>query len=233
MTVRVGLLDTGVDSRLAAHVVVRRGFVAAPDGRVSERPGQGDPSGHGSALAAIIVRAAPQAEIASAEVFADPGPTSAALVARGLEWLITTGAVLINMSFGLRRDRRALREACLKAHAAGCVLVGAAPAQGPAVFPAAYPNVIAVTGDARCAPAQVTYLATDRVEFGACPGADSGHIAHTRGAGASFAAAHFSGLLAGLLAQGCEPEAALRRLALSAIHHGVERRSGGCGEQSA
>jgi hypothetical protein len=75
------------------------------------------------------------------------------------------------------------------------LLVAASPARGPAVFPAAYPGVLRVCGDARCGPGDVSGLGGEPADFGACPRAVGVAVA-----GASAAAAHVSGIVAAWLA---------------------------------
>ena len=68
-------------------------------------------------------------------------------ILKGLDWAAAQGARVINMSFAGPSDPR-LREALLKANKKGIVLIAAAGNAGPnspPLFPAADPNVIAVT----------------------------------------------------------------------------------------
>jgi hypothetical protein len=66
----------------------------------------------------------------------------------------------------LGADRTVLRDAVSRAVEKGLLLVAALPARGQPVFPAAYPGVIAATGDARCAPGELSHL--DLLLFGGC-----------------------------------------------------------------
>ena len=169
----VGLLDSGVEAVLSAHVRASRAFV-------DERPA--NPLGHGSALARIILNHAPHAALLDARVFGEQQRTTPELVAAGLDWLREDGARIINMSFGLRHDRAALRDAVAAAHAAGMILVASAPARGAMVYPGGYAGVIRVSGDARCGPDEISALGGDPAGFGACPPG-----VYCRLGGASFA----------------------------------------------
>jgi hypothetical protein len=71
------------------------------------------------------------------------------------------------MSLGLNTDRAVLAAAVTRAIASGCIIVASMPARGAVVYPAAYPDVIRATGDARCAPGELSYLGPGF--FGACP----------------------------------------------------------------
>jgi hypothetical protein len=125
------------------------------------------------------------------------------------------------MSFGLARDREVLRDACAAARAAGVLLVAASPARGPRAFPAAYPGIIRVSGDARCAPDAVSFLEEDPPLVGACPRTVDGRVQ-----GASAAAAHVTGLVAAWLndRRQASLEEALEQLRSVARHRGRERR---------
>jgi hypothetical protein len=209
--VTVGLLDSGIEPSLADRMAGLRCFVAAPPGPAR--------AGHGSAVARLILHHAPAARLLVADVFGGQVRTTPAAVAAGLEWLCAERARLVNMSFGLREDPPPLRGAIERALAAGMILLAAAPARGARVFPASYPGVIRITGDARCAPGEISALGGRPADFGGCPRGLDGAPG-----GASFATGHVSGLLAArLVAAGADPAGALARLAR---FHGPERRLG-------
>ena len=68
-------------------------------------------------------------------------------ILKGLDWAATQGARVVNMSFAGPSDPR-LRDALAKAKQKGMVLIAAAGNAGPnspPLYPAADPNVIAVT----------------------------------------------------------------------------------------
>ncbi len=225
----IGLLDSGVTPELAPSVAAGRRFALDGHGQVAAGPVESDRLGHGSALARIILEAAPEARLHDAQVFLTSIATTPAVVAAGLDWLVGAGARIVNMSFGLRHDRAVLRRACAEASAAGIILLAAAPARGAMVYPAGYAGVVKVSGDARCAPGEVSTLGGRQADFGAHPrplheASGSGHSG-----GASFAVAHVCGLLAAILTQ--EPDAdraaALAHLERIACSHGPDRRGAG------
>ena len=206
--VSVGFLDGGVETALAAHFSASRAFVD-----------QGAPHSldHGTAIARIILHHAPRAPLLHAQVFGERQRATPELVAAGLDWLREKGARLVNMSFGLRHDRAVLRNAVTTAQAAGMILVASVPARGAIVYPGGYAGVIRVSGDARCALGDISALGGDPADYGACPRDMGGRLG-----GASFAAAHVTGLLANRLrGRDCEPRALLERLAR---FQGRERR---------
>ena len=207
--ITVGLLDSGVAAALSDRIAGCRCFVDAP-------PAAG-PRGHGSAIARIILHHAPGARLLVADVFGARDRTTPDAVAAGLDWLRAEKARIVNLSFGLREDRAMLRAAIEAALAAAMVLLAATPARGARVYPAGYPGVIRVTGDARCAASEISALGGRPADFGACPRGLEGEAG-----GASFAVGHVTGLLAARLADGrVDPMSELARLAR---FHGRERR---------
>jgi hypothetical protein len=222
MPVKVGIVDSGLAPALAARLagavtVVPGGqllasaaFVDAGAGTVHAVPAVADPLGHGSQVAELILAAAPAARLACAQVFAARQPVTAEIVAAGLRWCVAHHVRVVNLSLGLREDRGALRAACATAAAAGVLLVASAPARGGPVYPAAYPGVLAVSGDARCAPG--TWSLIDGLDLVGTspwgPSAAAGTPSDRDGGrppalspppppgGASFAAARLSGLAA-------------------------------------
>nr|WP_290442758.1 subtilisin [Rhodovulum tesquicola] len=199
-----------------------------PDGTwVAARP---DLLGHGTAVADVIRRALPEARMVHAQVFQDRPVTTAIQVAGALDWLAGQKADALSvdvicLSLGLAADRVPLRRAALAAVAAGRIVVAAAPARGGPCYPAAYPGVIAATGDARCDWDGLSALAGGVI--GAwCGSPEQGG---TGQGGASLAAARVAGHLAARIAAGArfaDGAAARDALTGAARFHGPERR--GC-----
>jgi hypothetical protein len=225
--VLVGLLDSGVAESVAPSIVVASGFRLDRRGVVVGEEPQPDRIGHGSSIARTILAAAPSARLAVAQVFHGSLSAPPAAVAEGLRWLVAQRARLVNMSFGLAADRAVLRSVCESASRAGVVLLAAAPARGGAVFPASYPWVLAVSGDARCAPGEVSTLGEGTARFGAHP-----RMVDGTAAGASAAVAWVSGLVAAFLASvpQADAEAVARHLTEVARYRGRERRGRERGE---
>jgi hypothetical protein len=97
------------------------------------------------------------------------------------------------------------------------IVVASVPARGAMVYPGGYAGVIRVSGDARCAPGEISALGGDPADYGACPKDMDGRLG-----GASFAAAHVTGLLASRLSESDQdPRDLLDRLAR---FQGRERR---------
>ena len=217
----IGLIDSGVAGAPAVSVAASRGFLAAPDGAVCAAAAADDLLGHGTVLAEILLQGAAGSRLLNAQVFSHTLTCSAAQVAAALDWLLEQRVQLVNMSFGLREDRPLLRHACERALEAGAVLVAAAPARGEPVYPAAYAGVIRATGDARCAPGEISFLDTGQADFGGHVRAGASTVA-----GASVGCAHVTARAAGFLGANPGSSAAHLRawLAGQASYRGPERR---------
>ena len=219
--VLVGLLDSGVAAELRGCVAAQSAFALGSGEVVEERSAAADTLGHGSSIARTILATAPAARIVNAQVFHDSIAAPPAVVAAALGWVVEQGARIVNLSFGVRQDREVLRRACAAARQAGAMLLAAAPARGPGVFPAAYPGVVRVCGDARCAPDEVSRLASAQADFGAHPATVDGRVR-----GASAAVARLTAVVAAFLAE--RPDAdgtgAVHFLESIARYRGPERR---------
>lgn len=218
----VGLLDSGVGPGFEDRIEAARAFRLAADGTVVEGPATAARHGHGTAIATIVAERAPAAGLLIAQTFGDRLVTTAAQAAAGLDWLVARQARIVNMSFGLSEDRAVLGAACEAARAAGVILLAASPARGAPVYPASYPGVLRITGDARCAPGEFSTLATDQADFGACVLGPDGAPA-----GASIAVAYATAAIANLLAgNGPSSQQAVRdHLAEIAVYRGPENRT--------
>jgi hypothetical protein len=219
--VLVGLVDSGVTADLRARVAAEVAFVLGPGDAVERRAARVDTVGHGSSMMRTILAAAPAASIVNAQVFHDSITAPPAVIAAALGWIVEKGARVVNLSFGVRQDRVVLRRACETARAAGALLFAAAPARGPAVFPAAYPGVLRVSGDARCAADEISLLGSAQADFGACPATIDGRVR-----GASAATAWLTGKVAAFLAErpGAGAASIDRFLEAIARYRGPERR---------
>lgn len=148
---RVAIIDSGVASDnpdIAPKVVARANFSDAATGE--------DNYGHGTHVAGIVAATAnntigvagvcPDCTILDAKVLNDSGSGSTSRIANGINWAVSNGAKVINMSLGQRVSSRTLETAVNNAWDAGAVVVAAAGNAGTQakIYPGAYPNVIAV-----------------------------------------------------------------------------------------
>lgn len=222
MSVKVAIIDSGIGRGLAMSVAAQVAMRLAEDGSVRcLAGGEADSFGHGTAVARLVLERAPRCLLLSAEVFHAARPTAAQVIAAAIDWCVDEGARVINLSLGLRNDRRALRESCLTAISQGVLLVASLPARGGVTYPAIYPGVLAVNGDIRCGEGECSSLEHNFL-FGASPLAPDGFP----GGGASYAAARMSGVAAAFFQNHRAATAAdFRNHLLEIAHfHGRERR---------
>ncbi|MFF2317509.1 S8 family serine peptidase [Arthrobacter sp. NPDC058097] len=148
--VKVAVLDSGVatdNADISPKVVLRANFSGAATNE--------DNYGHGTHVAGIVAASSnntvgvagtcPGCTILAGKVLNDSGVGSSSSLANGINWAVANGAKVINMSIGVRASRN-LETAINNAWSKGVVLVAAAGNGGnqTKIYPAAYPNVIAV-----------------------------------------------------------------------------------------
>jgi subtilisin family serine protease len=227
MTLRIGLLDSGIDDQLTDFVADSAAFYLDENGNVKQEPAAEDRTGHGSQLARIILCGDGEIELLSAQVFSDRGASSPVVIAAGLDWLVKIGARVINMSLGLATDRSVMREACLRALKADVFLVASSPPRGEPVYPAAYEGVIGVSGDARCKPWEHSYLGSATALFGACVHAAGEKPGSPGVSGASIAAAHMTREVARQLRSRSDLSSAeiIQKISENCHYHGAEKRT--------
>ncbi|NIE65436.1 S8 family serine peptidase [Burkholderia sp. Ax-1719] len=219
---RVGVVDSGYRADQAARVHAATAFVLDDDMQVHRHDAITDRLGHGSAVLERIAAGAPEARFCVAQVFRERATTTPLQIAEAIRWLVAQKVRVINLSLGVRADRTALREACAFAVDAGVVICAASPAQGAPVFPSGYPDVVRVTGDARCNATQWSWLDSAQAEFGALVRGQA-----STQAGASIATAALSGHAAAWLMRhpDADRDALLDWLRTHAAFIGVERRT--------
>ena len=193
-------------------------------GRVVRREPAADPTGHGSRVAQLFTTGDAALELLLGQVFVDGRPASAAAVAAAIDWAVASRAELIHMSLGLAADRAVLASAVARAVAADCCIVAAMPARGDLVYPAGYAGVIRATGDARCAPGELSHLGA--WFFGGCPRFESGTAPQPGSAAAGGASVGAAWVTRSIVQGQRQPTALAAVGALSAMAHyaGPERR---------
>jgi len=232
----VAVIDSGVDAR---HPEL--------DGSVAEEydelAGNGGADPHGTSIAGLIgahaelVGVAPRAQILSIRAFAssksDPGAQGSSVhIARAIQWAYLRHARLVNMSFAGPSDPL-VGEIVRAGHRENMIFVAAAGNDGPRAapaYPAAYPEVIAVTAtDAR----DRLYAAANVGDYVsvAAPGVDllvaePGNAYQFR-SGTSLAAAEVTGVIALMLEINPGLDAAAVRLLLSGTARPAPRGSSG------
>jgi hypothetical protein len=149
--VLVAVIDSGIDG---AHPELSGAITQSYDATDAKSPVK--PHTHGTAMASLIVAhgkllgSAPRARILAIRAF-DPAGKSAEgttfSILKGLNYAAASGARVINMSFAGPSDP-AIHRSLEAARKKGIVLVAAAGNEGaksPPMYPAADPNVIAVS----------------------------------------------------------------------------------------
>jgi hypothetical protein len=227
--VPVAVIDSEIDGRhpeLAGAVVEEFDAIGNHD----------RPHAHGTGMAGAIaahrrlIGVAPGVHILAIHAFSSNGNDSAEATSEhilaGIDWAIQKGAKIINMSFA-GPDDPMLQLALQKARDRGIILIAAAGNMGPKsppLYPAADPNVIAVT--ASDANDQILPQANQGPYVAiAAPGVDILEPAPRGGyqvtTGTSVAAAHVSGIVALLLEHEPKLDAKAVRdlLTASAKHH--------------
>ncbi|MFY9217969.1 MAG: S8 family peptidase [Tepidanaerobacteraceae bacterium] len=149
--IKVGIIDTGID---LTHPDLKGNIketYSVVDGISAD-----DDNGHGTHVAGIIaaldndigvVGVAPKAEIYSVKAFDKKGRGTVSDIIDALQWCVENKVHVINMSFGIGTNSRALKRAIGAAHRHKIIMVAAAGNSGArdsVLYPAKYPEVIAV-----------------------------------------------------------------------------------------
>ena len=160
-----------------------------------------DAVGHGTACAGIIHELAPEAELLSVRVLGSDNRGKGLAFAAGLDWAISHGASVINLSLSSRSESMyaTLHDLADRAYFANALLVCAANNVAVASYPSLFASVVSVAAHDVRDPDTWFYNPRPPVEFGAY-GLDvdvawktGGRIVAT---GNSFAAPHIAGFAA-------------------------------------
>lgn len=150
--IKVGVIDTGISKDhpdLKANI---KGGINI----INPLKSSDDDNGHGSHVAGIIaalnnglgvVGAGPAADLYAVKVLNRNGSGFLSDVISGIQWSVTHGMKVVNLSLGTSQDIQSMHDAVIAAHNAGVIVVAAAgnDATAPVIFPAAYPEAIAVS----------------------------------------------------------------------------------------
>lgn len=210
--VRVVLIDSSVNAHHPhlAGAVIECGPAFDAEGRPATAELR-DQLGHGTAAAAAIHDLAPEAVLHVVRVFDDkPRCTFAALLA-ALEYSVSAGAAVVNLSLGtpLASHASACERVVARFKAAGIALVAPVSFEGIASFPGVLPGVFGVKEDAtlpRAEPLEKDWGGRLMWHASPFPRALPGLAPARNLQGASMAAANFTGWLALRLGRGeCLP----------------------------
>lgn len=146
--VQVAILDTGIDLNHPAFVGrLLAGWDMVADDSLPQDEGNGLGWGHGTHVAGIIARVAPESKLIPVRVLDANGLGNTFTLAYAIEWATEQGADVINLSLGAEADSQVLRTAVQYALDRGVTIVAAGGNRGTnqPQFPVAYPGVIGVT----------------------------------------------------------------------------------------
>ncbi len=149
--IKVGIIDTGISNKHSDLLANIKGGINT----INARKGWNDDNGHGSHVAGTVaainntigvVGVAPAADLYAIKVLGAGGSGYLSDIIEGIQWAITNQMQVINMSLGTSSNIQSFHDAVIAANNAGIVVVAAAGNSGGAViFPAAYPEAIAVS----------------------------------------------------------------------------------------
>lgn len=161
--VTVAVIDSGVnpdDPRLKGAVVEGWSIELSATGHALLHPEFPDENGHGTEVAAAVLRAAPKVRILAVKIMKKDLRTSAELMAAGIETAARNGAHVINLSLGTPNMGKALllRDCCGQAFELGSVVLAAAHPKGERAYPADLPETVGVASDPKCPYGKVFYF---------------------------------------------------------------------------
>ena len=233
LTLRIGIIDSSVDQ---AHVAFSQSSITTRRFVDNETP----PDFHGTAIASIIASndpsalgLAPRAELFAAEVFdqtAEQGEfASTVSLIKALNWLVTQQVSVVNISLA-GPPNRLLETALARVRERGVLAIAAAGNGGPMaqpMYPAAYPQVVAVTATDERGRA---FRLANRGEYVdiAAPGVNIRHAqaggGYAASSGTSYAVPFVTVAAARLMQSNSEPSAMLDALYAGTLDIGAPGR---------
>lgn len=149
--IKVAVVDTGIDT---GHPDLKTNIKGGVN-TINAWANYNDDNGHGTHVAGIVaavdntfgvVGVGPKISLYGVKVLNKNGSGYLSDVIEGLDWAIANHMQVINMSLGTTSDVQSFHDAVVRVSGAGIVQVAAAGNSGGAViYPAAYPQVIAVS----------------------------------------------------------------------------------------
>ncbi|MGM0841738.1 MAG: S8 family serine peptidase [Bacillota bacterium] len=154
--IRIGVLDTGIDSKHPDLKVSGGVCVLQADCTMAYM----DDNGHGTHVAGVIasvnndigsVGVAPQSELFAIKALDSTGGGTTTTILSGIEWAMKNNIDIVNMSITTKDNDLALKTMIERAYQSGVLIVGAAGNNGTTsgtednvLYPAKYTSVIAV-----------------------------------------------------------------------------------------
>jgi len=153
--IRVGIIDTGISNTHPDLLANIKGGVNT----INPRKNWNDDNGHGSHVAGIVaaidnnigvIGVGPAIDLYAIKVLDRNGSGYLSDVIEGIQWAVANNMQVVNMSLGTASNIQSFHDAVIAAKNAGIVTVAAAGNGGGStnesvIFPAAYPEAIAVS----------------------------------------------------------------------------------------
>ncbi|SCW62501.1 subtilisin [Paenibacillus tianmuensis] len=155
--VRIGVIDTGADY---THPDLRH-CLSRGVNILNRQLSPVDDNGHGTHIAGTIaaytrhrgiIGVAPQAILHPVKAFDQHGGAFVSDIIGGIDWCVSSGVDIINMSFGMKTYSKALEAAVLSAYRSGIIVVASSGNEGNQAevdYPARLRQVIAVGATTR------------------------------------------------------------------------------------
>lgn len=154
--IRIGVIDTGADY---SHPDLRDSIGGGVNLIYRHLPPMDD-NGHGTHISGTIAARAgqgmsgiaPHAKIYAVKAFDHNGTSFVTDIVKGIDWCVSHGMHIINMSFGMKTYSPALEAAVRNAGKAGVIIIASSGNEGKKGFidyPARFPSTIAVGATGR------------------------------------------------------------------------------------
>lgn len=187
----IAILDSGINPTHPHVPKVQAGFNATAGGVPED---WFDRAGHGTAVAGAIHSLAPEAELLAIKIFDGGLRTNLDSIERGIEWALSRGADLINLSLGTTNEAHASRLAAWVER--GAIWVSAAVSGDAPAYPGSLPGVVGVEVDPQLARFECRALGAMRFAASPYPREIPGVEPEHNLSGISFAVANVTGIIA-------------------------------------
>ena len=205
---KIAIIDSGVENthtRLNKAIINGLGFTISDNNEVSTGTDYTDQNGHGTAIAAIIHKHCPEAELSCLKIFQDGLIIHEHVLYKAIEWCLNNEVNLINLSLGIVSERvpEKLFELCQAAYKKNIVVISASNnVIKDKAYPAYFPNVFGVACGQIKKSNDYGYLPESPIEFLAK--GTTQRVAWKDNSnkilqGTSYACAHFTGIAAKII----------------------------------